>query len=59
MAQLYIVAFAAGSLSVFFQVSDSTLFVCVVERDGYLDANSLVYGSRASRSWPGRASVAS
>jgi MFS family permease len=48
MAQLYIVAFAAGSLSVFFQVSDSTLFVCVVERDDYLDANSLVYGSRAA-----------
>ena len=47
MAQLYIVAFAAGSLSVFFQVADSTLFVCVVDRDRYLDANSLVYGSRA------------
>jgi MFS family permease len=48
MTQLYLVAFAAGSLSVFFQVSDSTLFVCVVERDDYLDANSLVYGSRAA-----------
>ncbi len=47
LTQLYIVAFAAGSLSVFFQVSDSTLFVCVVDRDRYLDANSLVYGSRA------------
>ncbi len=48
MAQLYLVAFAAGSLSVFFQVSDSTLFVCVVRRDDYLAANSLVYGSRAA-----------
>jgi MFS family permease len=48
VAQLYVVAFAAGSLSVFFQVSDSTLFVCVVEREDYLDANSLVYGSRAA-----------
>jgi MFS family permease len=48
MAQLYVVAFAAGSLSVFFQVSDSTLFMCVVERDDFLDANSLVYGSRAA-----------
>jgi MFS-type transporter involved in bile tolerance (Atg22 family) len=48
MAQLYLVAFAAGSLSVFFQVSDSTLFVCVVDRERYLDANSLVYGSRAA-----------
>jgi len=27
MAQLYAVAFAAGSLSVFFNVSDSTLFI--------------------------------
>jgi MFS family permease len=48
MAQLYAVAFAVGSLSVFFNVSDSTLFVCIVERDDYLDANSLVYGSRAA-----------
>jgi MFS family permease len=48
MAQLYVVAFAAGSLSVFFQVSDSTMFVCVVEREDYLAANSLVYGSRAA-----------
>jgi MFS family permease len=48
MPQLYIVAFAAGSLSVFFQVSDSTLFMCVVDRDDFLDANSLVYGSRAA-----------
>jgi MFS family permease len=48
MAQLYVVAFAAGSLSVFFNVSDSTLFMCIVERDEYLAANSLVYGSRAA-----------
>jgi MFS family permease len=47
MAQLYAVAFAAGSLSVFFNVSDATLFMCVVERSEYLAANSLVYGSRA------------
>jgi len=48
MAQLYAVAFAAGSLSVFFNVSDSTLFICIVEREDYLAANSLVYGSRAA-----------
>jgi MFS family permease len=48
MAQLYAVAFAAGCLSVFFQVSDSTLFVCIVDRARYLEANSLVYGSRAA-----------
>jgi MFS family permease len=48
MAQLYAVAFAVGSLSVFFNVSDATLFMCVVERDEFLAANSLVYGSRAA-----------
>ena len=48
MAQLYAVAFAVGSLSVFFNVSDSTLFICIVEREDYLAANSLVYGSRAA-----------
>jgi MFS family permease len=48
MAQLYAVAFAAGGLSVFFNVSDSTLFICIVEREDYLAANSLVYGSRAA-----------
>jgi MFS family permease len=48
MAQLYAVAFAAGSLSVFFNVSDATLFMCVVERTEFMAANSLVYGSRAA-----------
>jgi len=48
MAQLYAVAFAVGTLSVFFNVSDATLFMCVVERDEFLPANSLVYGSRAA-----------
>src|SRR5579871_1624626 len=45
IGQLYAVAFAAGTLSVFFQVSDATLFVCIVDRDRYVEANSLVYGS--------------
>ncbi|HEX5251251.1 MAG TPA: MFS transporter [Gaiellales bacterium] len=48
MAQLYAVAFAVGTLSVFFNVSDATLFMCVVERDEFMAANSLVYGSRAA-----------
>jgi MFS family permease len=48
IGQLYTVAFAAGTLSVFFQVSDATLFVCVVDRERYLEGNSLVYGSRAA-----------
>jgi MFS family permease len=47
IGQLYAVAFAAGTLSVFFQVSDAGFFMCVVDRDRYLDANSLVYASRA------------
>jgi MFS family permease len=48
VAQLYAVAFAAGTLSVFFQVSDAALFVCVVDRGRYVEANSLVHGSRAA-----------
>src|SRR4051794_201895 len=47
MAQLYAVAFATGSLSVFFFVSYSTLFTSIVPRDRYVEANSLVHGSRA------------
>jgi MFS family permease len=46
-AQLYVVAFLAGSLSVLFSVSYNTLFVSLVERDRYIEANSLVHGSRA------------
>jgi MFS family permease len=45
--QLYAVAFAIGTLSVFFYVSYSTLFVSLVPRDRYLEANSLLNGSRA------------
>jgi MFS family permease len=48
IGQLYAVAFAAGTFSVFFQVSDATLFVCIADRDRYVEANSLVYGSRAT-----------
>jgi MFS family permease len=47
LAQLLVVTFLAGTLSVFFSVSDSTLFVSLVREDQYVDANSLVYGSRA------------
>jgi MFS family permease len=47
LAQLYVVAFATGLLSVFFSVSDSTLFVVLVPADRYVEGNSLVYGSRA------------
>jgi MFS family permease len=45
--QLYGVAFGVGTLSVLFRVSDSALFVAVVDADSYVEGNSLVYGSRA------------
>jgi MFS family permease len=45
--QLYAVAFATGCLAVLFDISYSTLFVAVVERERYLEANSLLNGSRS------------
>jgi MFS family permease len=47
LAQLYGVAFAAGTLSVLFTVCDPALFVALVPGDRYVEGNSLVYGSRA------------
>jgi MFS family permease len=47
LGQLYVVAFFTGTLSVFFYVSYSTLFISLVRRDDYLDANALLNGSRA------------
>jgi MFS family permease len=46
-AQLYGVAFATGCLAVLFDISYSTLYVSVVEREEYLEANSLLNGSRS------------
>lgn len=45
--QLYGVAFLTGTLSTLFFVSQSSLFVALVPRDQYVEANSLLYGSRA------------
>jgi MFS family permease len=45
--QLYIVAFATGSLSVLFYVAYGAFFQVVVEREDYVQANSLIHGSRA------------
>jgi MFS family permease len=45
--QLYAVAFLAGTLTVVFHVSDASLFVSVVERERYVEASSLLNGSRA------------
>jgi MFS family permease len=47
LAQLFVVAFAVGTLSIFFTVSNGTLFVSLVPSDRYLAGNSLVYQSRA------------
>jgi MFS family permease len=46
-AQLYAVAFSTGAMTVLFFVSQVSLFVAVVPREDYVQAQSLVYGSRA------------
>jgi MFS family permease len=46
-AQLYAVAFGAGALSVLFTVSDSSLFQTIVPRERFVEASSLLNGSRA------------
>jgi predicted MFS family arabinose efflux permease len=45
--QLYVVAFLTGTLSMLFFVSQSALFVSLVPRENYLEANSFLHGSRA------------
>ncbi len=53
LEQLYVVAFLFGTLSVFFYVSYTTLFVSIVPRERYVEANSLLNGSRALSSAAG------
>ncbi|HEY3051317.1 MAG TPA: MFS transporter [Gaiellaceae bacterium] len=45
--QLYVVAFVMGTMTVFFHVANSSLFVALLERDDYVEGNSLLAGSRA------------
>jgi MFS family permease len=45
--QLYIVAFAAGTMTVLFSVSYASLFIALVEREHYVTASSWLAGSRA------------
>jgi predicted MFS family arabinose efflux permease len=52
-AQLYVVGFLSGLLSVLFFVSYSTLFVSLVPREQYVEASSLLHGSRALSSVAG------
>jgi MFS family permease len=47
LPQLYVVGFGLGTLSVFFFVSYSSLFVALVPREEYVQASSLLNGSRA------------
>ncbi|MEO3743267.1 MFS transporter [Plantactinospora sp. B5E13] len=47
LGQLYLVAFLSGTLAVLFEVAHSALFVSLVPRKDYVDANALVNGSRA------------
>jgi MFS family permease len=47
LPQLYAVTFAAGTLSIVFNVSDGTLFVSIVAPERYVDGQSLIHGSRA------------
>jgi MFS family permease len=45
--QLYVVAFGTGTLAVLFDISYSTLYVAIVERERYIEANSFLHGSRS------------
>jgi MFS family permease len=47
LTQLYLVTFAAGTLSIAFNVSDGALFTAIVAPERYMDGQSLIYGSRA------------
>ena len=47
LEQLYVVAFLAGSLTVLFGVADASLFQTIVPRERFVEASSLLNGSRA------------
>jgi len=47
LTQLYVVAFAGGTLDVLFFVSYSTLFVSIVREEQFLQGSSLLNGSRS------------
>jgi MFS family permease len=46
-AQLYVVGFLTGTLSVLFSVAYGAFFQIIVPREDYVAANSLIHGSRA------------
>lgn len=47
ITSILIVAFMIGIFNVFFNVASSTLFVSLVQKEQYVDANALLNGSRA------------
>jgi MFS family permease len=47
ITQLYAVAVLTGCFAVVFDIAHSTLFVSVTKREDYVEANSLLHGSRA------------
>ncbi len=47
LEQLYVVAFVAGAMTVLFGVADASLFQTIVPRDRFVEASSLLNGSRA------------
>jgi predicted MFS family arabinose efflux permease len=47
MGQLYVVAFLTGTLSVFFDLSWSVIFVAIVPRSDFVEANSKLFQSRS------------
>ena len=47
MTQLYVVGFLGGTLAVVFDLSWNTVFVAVVRRERFVDAMSLLNGSRS------------
>lgn len=48
LAQLYVVAFAAGSFGVVFSVAYDIVFVALLDREQYIEGSSLLNGSRAA-----------
>ncbi|MFD4316229.1 MFS transporter [Streptomyces sp. NPDC058548] len=48
LTQLYVVALGIGALTVLFEVCNTTLFVALVPTERYVQANSLVNGSRST-----------
>lgn len=48
LGQLYVVAFAAGSLGVVFSVAYDIVFVSLLDREQYIEGSSLLNGSRAA-----------